>query len=39
MEKLIKYLVYTLNTVDGKKNSALKIIETLNDQSLYTFQE
>jgi len=39
MEKIIKYLIYALKTVDGKKNSALPFIKTMNRQSIKKLQE
>jgi len=32
MEKVLKYLIYKLKTLDGAKNSACRLIQTMKDQ-------
>ena len=34
MEKILKFLIYNLKTVDGAKNSAVKLIETVKEYNL-----
>ena len=35
----VKFLLYKLNTVDGKINSAKKILEALNKQDMKLYEE
>ena len=32
MEKILKFLIYNLKTLDGSKDSALKLIQKMNDE-------
>ena len=34
MEKVIKFLIYNLKTVDGTKDSAVKLIEKMKDEKI-----
>ena len=34
MEKIIKYLIFSMKTVDGKRDSAVPILEALNAQAI-----
>jgi hypothetical protein len=36
MEKVLKFLIYNLKTVDGAKNSALKLIQRVTQERLKT---
>jgi len=39
MEKMIKYLIFALKTVDGKRGSAIPILEKLNAQGIKALQK
>lgn len=38
MNRLLKYLIHNMKTLDGNKNSALKVLELMNKQSIKDYK-